>query len=93
MYIVKNFDNPDRNIHLSYHDGEHYNSIRLKDDFFEDVPHEISLDLINCVEQTTNADIIKYKDKIVKKDLRIKSEKTYEKSYFLRSNILYILSY
>jgi len=59
MYIVKNFDNPDRNIHLSYHDGEHYNSIRLKDDFSEDVPHEISLDLINCVEQTTNADIIK----------------------------------
>lgn len=58
MYIVKNFDNPDRNIHLSYHDGEHYNSIRLKEDFSEDVPPEISLDLINCVEQTTNAEIM-----------------------------------
>jgi hypothetical protein len=58
MYIIKNFDEPYRNIHLSYHDGEHYNSIRLKDDFSDELPQEISLDLINCVEQTTNAEVM-----------------------------------
>lgn len=55
MYIVKNFDKPLRNIHLSYHDGEHYNSIRLKDDTSDDVPQKIPLDIINFVEQTTNS--------------------------------------
>ena len=28
MYIVKNFDNPKKNIMLTYHDGKHYNSLR-----------------------------------------------------------------
>lgn len=54
MYIVKNFDSPFRNLHLTYHDGSHYNSVRLKDDLVEDLPQYIPLELINCVEQTTN---------------------------------------
>jgi hypothetical protein len=58
MYIVKNFEVPFKNIHLSYHDGEHYNSIRLRDDFENDVPIDIPLELINCVEQTTNSEVI-----------------------------------
>lgn len=58
MYIVRNWDHPFKNIHLSYHDGEHYNSIRLKDDFNDDVPIDIPLELINCVEQTTNLESI-----------------------------------
>ncbi|XP_052197477.1 OVARIAN TUMOR DOMAIN-containing deubiquitinating enzyme 7 isoform X3 [Diospyros lotus] len=32
-WYIKNFDNHEaRMIHLSYHDGEHYNSVRLKED-------------------------------------------------------------
>ncbi|XP_057544773.1 OVARIAN TUMOR DOMAIN-containing deubiquitinating enzyme 7 isoform X3 [Amaranthus tricolor] len=32
-WYIRNFDNPRvRMIHLSYHDGEHYNSVRSKDD-------------------------------------------------------------
>lgn len=32
-WYIQNFDNRDsRMLHLSYHDGEHYNSIRLKED-------------------------------------------------------------
>lgn len=58
MYIVKNWDHPFKNIHLSYHDGEHYNSIRLIDDFNDDIPIEIPLELINCVEQTTDLESI-----------------------------------
>jgi len=54
MYIVKNFDKPARNAHLTYHDGQHYNSVRLREDFSEDIPEFISLDLINCVEQSTS---------------------------------------
>lgn len=54
MYIVKNFTEPLRNVQLSYHDGEHYNSVRLKDDFTEDIPIQIPLEMINCVEVTTN---------------------------------------
>lgn len=54
MYIIKNFDSPFKNIHLSYHDGEHYNSIRLKEDFEEDIPQDIPLSLMNCVEQSSS---------------------------------------
>jgi hypothetical protein len=54
MYIVKNFDLPMRNLHLTYHDGSHYNSVRLKDDLEEEIPQVIPLEMINCVEQTTN---------------------------------------
>jgi hypothetical protein len=54
MYIVKNFENPFRNIHLSYHDGEHYNSVRLLNDFDDDVPKDIPLELINCVEKSSD---------------------------------------
>jgi OTU domain-containing protein 3 len=54
MYIVKNWDFPSRNIQLSYHDGEHYNSVRLSDDFTEDIPIDIPLEMINCVEQSTD---------------------------------------
>ena len=28
MYIVKNFEKPKKNIMLTYHDGQHYNSLR-----------------------------------------------------------------
>ena len=28
MYVVKNFDDPKKNIMLTYHDGKHYNSLR-----------------------------------------------------------------
>jgi OTU domain-containing protein 3 len=54
MYIVKNFNKPARNVHLTYHDGQHYNSVRLKDDFSDEIPQYIPLDLINCVEQSTS---------------------------------------
>jgi hypothetical protein len=54
MYIVKNFDSPMRNLHLTYHDGSHYNSVRLKEDLEDDIPKIIPLEIINCVEQTTN---------------------------------------
>jgi hypothetical protein len=55
MYIVHNFENPLKNIHMSYHDGEHYNSVRLKiDTQDDDMPMDIPLELINMVEQSTN---------------------------------------
>jgi hypothetical protein len=54
MYIVRNWDHPFKNVHLSYHDGEHYNSVRLKDDLGDDIPMDVPLELINCVEQTSD---------------------------------------
>jgi OTU domain-containing protein 3 len=54
MYIVKNFANPTINVHLTYHDGQHYNSVRLKADLAEDLPEFIPLEMINCVEQSTS---------------------------------------
>jgi hypothetical protein len=68
MYIVKNFPVPLRNVHLSYHDGEHYNSVRLSDDCADDLPIYIPLELINCVEQTTNTNALNDKKIIADED-------------------------
>lgn len=54
MYIVKNFESPFKSIQLSYHEGKHYNSVRLIDDFEDDIPKEIPLSMINCVQMTSN---------------------------------------
>ena len=32
MFGVKNWDHPTQTLHMSYHMGEHYNSVRLMDD-------------------------------------------------------------
>ena len=59
MYIVKNHESPNRNIFLSYHNGEHYNSIRLKDDFVEnEVPPQISLEFITNISSTQNSNAL-----------------------------------
>lgn len=56
LYIVKNHDVPKRNIFLSYHNGEHYNSVRMKDDFIsDDTPVEIPMSLLTGVDQTQNS--------------------------------------
>jgi len=55
LYIVKNFSQPLKNIHLSYHDGNHYNSVRLLNDVAEDIPPEISEDIIKGIQQTTDS--------------------------------------
>jgi len=44
-----------KNIHLSYHDGNHYNSVRLLNDVAEDIPPEISEDIIKGIQQTTDS--------------------------------------
>ena len=38
LFIV---DNPKKAIHLSYHNGDHYNSIRWKDDINDNIPKEM----------------------------------------------------
>ena len=43
-----------RCLHLSYHDGDHYNSIRLKDDFGNGPPEPI--DLANMEVDTGDSD-------------------------------------
>ncbi|XP_055825620.1 OVARIAN TUMOR DOMAIN-containing deubiquitinating enzyme 7 isoform X1 [Solanum dulcamara] len=41
-WYIQNFDNREsRMLHLSYHDGEHYNSIRLKEDSCTGAPNPI----------------------------------------------------
>ena len=59
LYIVKNHDIPIRNIYLSYHEGNHYNSVRLIDDFSQDEqPPEIPLSILTGVEQTNDANAL-----------------------------------
>ena len=52
MLILHNFDNPKKELHLSYHEGQHYNSLRLLDDTGDTIPKKISLDGMKC-ESTT----------------------------------------
>ena len=61
MYIVRNFDSPFRNVHLSYHDGvlinlfnNHYNSVRLADDLADEVPLTITNNIIQGIKQTSD---------------------------------------
>jgi len=54
MYIVRNFDTPMRNVHLSYHDGSHYNSVRLIEDVADDIPQVINEDILKGVQQTSD---------------------------------------
>lgn len=59
LYIVKNHDFPKRNLFLSYHEGQHYNTVRLKDDFSNgETPKEIDLTLLTGVPQDSNPDNI-----------------------------------
>lgn len=59
MYIVKNHEYPSRDVFLSYHDGEHYNSVRLiTDTSVDEPPVEIPLSLLMGVSQTQDAGII-----------------------------------
>lgn len=60
LYIVKNHDKPKRNIFLSYHDAEHYNSVRLKEDFaVGEIPPEIPMSLLTGVDQTQDSNALK----------------------------------
>jgi hypothetical protein len=54
MYIVRNFDTPMRNVHLSYHDGSHYNSVRLMEDVADDIPQVITEEILIGVQQTSD---------------------------------------
>jgi len=49
MYIVRNFDNPRKELHLSYHEGQHYNSVRLIGDDGETIPKKISLESLGLM--------------------------------------------
>jgi hypothetical protein len=63
LYIVRNHDKPKRNLFLSYHDGEHYNSVRLKEDnSFGEVPPEIPMSLLTGVDQTQDSNALKDSD-------------------------------
>ena len=46
-------ENATRAIHLSYHHGQHYNSVRWKDDVNDNVPREIPLIVEAVVETKT----------------------------------------
>ena len=50
MFIIKNFDKPTRDIHLSYHEGEHYNSVRLIGDNGNSPPSQIPLEILGISE-------------------------------------------
>jgi len=50
MLIIKNFDKPTRDIHLSYHEGEHYNSVRLIGDNGNSPPSQIPLEILGISE-------------------------------------------
>ena len=54
MYIVRNFETPMRNIHLSYHDGSHYNSVRLMEDVADDIPQVITDEILKGIQQTSD---------------------------------------
>lgn len=63
VYVIKNHDNPHRNIFLSYHDGMHYNSIRLINDFTEnETPLLISLDLLTGIKQSQEIGLLEDND-------------------------------
>ncbi len=63
MYIVKNFEIPNRNIYLSYHDAMHYNSVRLLEDFSKgEIPISIPLDLLTGVSKSQDAQMLNDND-------------------------------
>jgi hypothetical protein len=64
-YRIQNHDNPTKIIHLSYHDGEHYNSVRLKEDFEDGEAQDIPMSLLNSMEQTTDVPILESGDNII----------------------------
>lgn len=41
-WTIKNHLDSSPTLHLSYHDGEHYNSVRLFDDYSSGVPQPIT---------------------------------------------------
>jgi len=84
MYIVRNFDNPVKTIHLSYHDGNHYNSVRLKDDFANEIPIPIPDEVLAGVSQTSDLTTLqqieeKNNDLVDSEDELSETEKEYRK--------------
>ena len=80
LLIIKNFELPLRNLHLSYHNESHYNSVRLKEDPEQDIPLDIPLELINCLEHTTNAQVIADDDLDSDEEDHVSTGKKEEKS-------------
>jgi len=64
MFIIKNFDKPTRDIHLSYHEGQHYNSVRLIADNGSSPPSRIPLEILGiselCLKETSTAKVVDY---------------------------------
>jgi len=53
MFIIRNFDTPKRDVHLSYHEGQHYNSVRLIGDDGSTVPQRIPLEKLGLAQNAT----------------------------------------
>ncbi|XP_063945081.1 OVARIAN TUMOR DOMAIN-containing deubiquitinating enzyme 7 isoform X2 [Daucus carota subsp. sativus] len=57
-WYIQNFDNRDaRMIHLSYHDEEHYNSVRVKDDTCSGAARPVTIKVLLQVEGNIDAAI------------------------------------
>ena len=92
--IVNNFDpNAVRTLHLSYHNGEHYNSVRLIDDDTEDqpprpIPLNLKKDPQKLVEHNQEKDKkMKNRAKKFKADYESKSNDEDEKSELITQGV------
>mmetsp|Transcript_5461 Transcript_5461/g.5598 ORF Transcript_5461/g.5598 Transcript_5461/m.5598 type:complete len:457 (+) Transcript_5461:1-1371(+) len=75
LYIVKNLDTPSRNVFLSYHDGMHYNSVRLLEDFSSgETPPEIQMSLLTGVSQTQDSNALKDEDEGLEEEVENEEE-------------------
>ncbi len=59
MFIIKNFESPLRDIHMSYHEGQHYNSIRKLGDVGDSLPQKISLSSLG-LESCSSTEFVDY---------------------------------
>ena len=55
LCIIKNFDNPTRDVHISYHEGRHYNSVRLIGDTGKTPAKSIQIEKLGLDPHTTTS--------------------------------------
>ncbi len=75
IFIVRNWDNPVRDVHLSFQDESHYNSVRLESDVGDTIPLKISLKDIGIESSIAEFDLITTITDLNKKDIKLKGEK------------------
>eukprot|EP01022_Parablepharisma_sp_SALTPOND_P026862 TRINITY_DN65088_c0_g1_i1.p4 TRINITY_DN65088_c0_g1~~TRINITY_DN65088_c0_g1_i1.p4 ORF type:complete len:156 (+),score=17.76 TRINITY_DN65088_c0_g1_i1:519-986(+) len=72
-------DNPKRAVHMSYHQGQHYNSVRWTDDMNDNIPREVPtfVEQVAPLEETKLKHVEKEEEKIPAEKLKLEEAVDY----------------